>query len=335
MDGVDLEVLRACVSWRASGQGTVLFTVAQTWGSSPRPVGAMMALRADGTVVGSVSGGCIEDDLIWKNSKGELPQSKPERLVYGVTADQANRFGLPCGGTIELIAEPLADHSLIEETLAHVLRRDLVSRELDLNTGAATISLAKQAEGFTLSKDRMVSVYGNTWRLMVIGAGQLSKFLCQMASGLGFDVVVIDPRQEYAADWGLSGVTRTFDMPDDYVAQNRPDHRTALLALTHDPKLDDLALIEALRSDAFYVGALGSRKNNDARRERFIQHFEVTEEELARLRGPVGIFIGSRTPPEIAVSILAEILAVKNGVSMTELATVAAGKAKVPTGVGV
>jgi xanthine dehydrogenase accessory factor len=171
----------------------------------------------------------------------------------------------------------------------------------------------------------LTTVHGPRFRLLVIGAGQLSKFLCQMALGLDFQVTVCDPREEYQDTWDVPGVTLVRTMPDDTVAAMQLDERCAVVALTHDPKLDDLALMEALKSKAFYVGALGSRKNNEARRQRLIEHFGMSADELARLHGPIGLFIGSRTPPEIAVSIAAEIVAAKNGVA-SQVASVEAGK---------
>ncbi|HUQ76497.1 MAG TPA: XdhC family protein, partial [Burkholderiales bacterium] len=162
---------------------------------------------------------------------------------------------------------------------------------------------------------RMLSaVHGPRWRLVLIGAGQLTRYLAEMARMLDYHVVVIDPREEYANSWDLASVPINRGMPDDIVRELQLDGHSALVALTHDPKLDDLALMEGLKSAAFYVGAIGSKKNNDARRER-LKEFDVSAEEIARLRGPVGLYIGSKTPPEIAVAILAEMTAVRHGVS--------------------
>ena len=149
--------------------------------------------------------------------------------------------------------------------------------------------------------------------MLIIGAGQMSEYLATMALFSGFAVTVCDPREEYRGAWSVDGARVLADMPDDVVAAFRPDRRSCVVALTHDPKLDDLALLEALDTEAFYVGAIGSRRNNASRRERLKEHFGRTEADLARLRGPIGIYIGSKTPPEIAVSIMAEVLAVKNG----------------------
>ena len=152
--------------------------------------------------------------------------------------------------------------------------------------------------------------------MLLIGAGQLTEYLAAMAQFSGFAVTVCDPRDEYARAWQVAGVTLTREMPDDVVTSFRPDRRSCVIALTHDPKLDDLALLEALATEAFYVGAIGSRRNNEARHQRMVEHFGLTPQALARLRGPIGIYIGSKTPAEIAVSVMAEVLAVKNGVTL-------------------
>lgn len=313
MDSIDLEVLKTSAAWIAAEHRCELVTVIKTWGSSPRPVGATLAICDDGTVIGSVSGGCIEDDLIARVRNEGISRSVPEIVSYGITADEAHRFGLPCGGTIELAIEPLSAHSRIEELLARLERHELVQRRVDLHTGAVTLSQAAPGAQLQVSAQAMVTIHGPRWRLLIIGAGQLSRFLAQIAVAMDYHVIVCDPRQEYRAGWQVPGVQLVHDMPDDLVLSLQLDRRSAVVALTHDPKLDDLALMEALKSDAFYVGAIGSRKNNASRRERLLE-FDVTPEQLARLHGPIGLYIGSKTPSEIAISILAEMTAIKNGV---------------------
>jgi xanthine dehydrogenase accessory factor len=173
---------------------------------------------------------------------------------------------------------------------------------------------------------RLVNTFGPQYRMLLIGAGQLTEYLATMAVFSGFSVTVCDPRDEYRSAWSVPGISLLSDWPDDVVKAFRPDQRTCVLALTHDPKLDDLALLEALETDAFYIGAIGSRRNNIQRRERLIAHFDQTEESLARLRGPIGIYIGSKTPAEIAVSVMAEVLAVKNSVPLPRDFNVATAK---------
>ena len=314
MDSIDLEVLKTSSAWIAAGHRCQLVTVIKTWGSSPRPVGATLAICDDGRVVGSVSGGCIEDDLIDRVRKEGITRTLPEIVTYGITADQAHRFGLPCGGTIQLALEPLGTESRIDELLLRLEQHELVARTLDLKTGAVTLETATPGAVLELVEDeKLVAQHGPRWRLLIIGAGQLSRFLAQIASAMDYKVTVCDPREEYRSGWTLPEVQLVHAMPDDLVMDMKLDRRSAVVALTHDPKLDDLAIMEALKSEAFYVGAIGSRINNAKRRERLLE-FDLTPAQLDKLHGPIGLYIGSKTPSEIAISILAEMTAVKNGV---------------------
>ncbi|MBQ0961117.1 XdhC family protein [Ideonella sp. 4Y11] len=316
MDNVDLQVLRQVVTWREAGHAVVMGTITRTWGSAPRPVGAVVAVRDDGQIAGSVSGGCIEDDLIARMREKALVADAPQVVRYGVSGDEAARFGLPCGGTLELVLEPLAAHSLVEDLLQRLASGQRVRRTLDMHSGAVTLAPAEGADTVLLDETTLVSTHGPHWRLMVIGAGQMTVYLAQMAQALDYQVTVCDPREEYLPE--LPGVQRTREMPDDAVIAMKPDAHTAVIALTHDPKLDDLALMEALKSPCFYVGAIGSRVNQAKRKQRLAEHFGMTEAELARLHGPVGIKNGARTPPEIAVSILAELTAIRYGWAIPE-----------------
>ena len=317
MDSIDLEVLKSCAQWIADGRHCQLVTVIRTWGSSPRPEGATLAIRDDGRVVGSVSGGCIEDDLTERVRREGIRRVLPELVTYGISADEAHRFGLPCGGTIELVIEPLSGTSMIAELLRCIENHELIARRVDLRSGAVSLAPGRGGEGVLRTKDALTTVHGPRWRLLIIGAGQLSRFLAQIAVGMDYHVIVCDPREEYRAGWQLPGVDVVHAMPDDLVLEMKPDARCAVVALTHDPKLDDLALMEALKSDAFYVGAIGSRSNNAKRRER-LALFDLSAAQLARLYGPIGLYIGSKTPSEIAISILAELTAVKNGVALPD-----------------
>jgi xanthine dehydrogenase accessory factor len=316
MDSLDLQVLQQARAWRAEGHAVWLVTVLETWGSAPRPPGALLAMRGDGLVAGSVSGGCVEDDLIDRVRKGERVAT-PSLVAYGVSKEEAARFGLPCGGNLRLVQEPLGDTAWIDQVLERTERHELVARTVDLATGEVRVEPARRGEGFAFDGKTMRALYGPRWRMLVIGAGQLSRALAQMALGLDFEVVVCDPREEYHLTWDVPGTTFSTTMPDDLAVELRLDPHTAVVAVTHDPKLDDLALLEALKSPAFYVGALGSRGNTAKRKER-LALFDLSAAEIARLHGPIGLDIGSRTPAEIAVSILAEVVAVKNGVVVTQ-----------------
>ncbi len=331
MENLDVTVLRTLQGWRAKNQRALLATVVRTWGSSPRPVGSVMALCETGAVVGSVSGGCIEDDLIYRYSRAhgavqgstapagithEIPTGSPERVKYGVSADEAHRFGLPCGGTLELVLEFNPDASSLAELVDTLSTGHLVERLTELATGRVELRAADTPAALVDDGQWLCNTFGPEYRMLLIGAGQLTEYLATMALFNGFAVTVCDPREEYRGAWSVPGVTIATEMPDDVVRDFRVDRRSCVIALTHDPKLDDLALLEALETEAFYVGAIGSRRNNEARHARMIEHFDQTAESLARLRGPIGIYIGSKTPPEIAVSIMAEVLAVKNGVPL-------------------
>src|SRR4249920_1722459 len=320
MDSVDLQVLSSTVDWLKAGHRVVLATVVETWGSAPRPAGALLAIRDDGQVSGSVSGGCVEDDLIDRIRNHHLAGAKPEVVVYGVTKEQAARFGLPCGGRLQIVLEPLSDIGSMPVLLTRIANRELIARTLDLETGAVTLAPASRADTLRFDGRLLTTIHGPRWRLLIIGAGQLSRYLAEMAMALDYSVVVCDPREEYADTWDIPGVAFNSGMPDDVVAELNLDSHSAVVAVTHDPKLDDLALIEALKSAAFYVGALGSRLNTARRKERLAE-FELSQGELDRLHGPVGLRIGSKTPAEIAVSILAEMTAVRHGVDLHMVGT--------------
>jgi xanthine dehydrogenase accessory factor len=323
MDSVDLQVLRTSVAWLNEGHRVILATIVETWGSSPRPAGAMLAVRGDGLVAGSVSGGCVEDDLIFRIRNRSLAVEKPEVATYGISKDEATRYGLPCGGKLELVLEPVNDREVLTRLLESVDRHELVARTLDLESGQVSIRAATRGDELSFDRKRLTTVHGPRWRLLIIGAGQLSQYLAQMAQALDYSVTVCDPREEYADTWNVEGSVLTREMPDDVVLEMKLDSHSAVVAVTHDPKLDDLALMEALKSPAFYVGALGSRLNSSKRRERLVM-FDLSQGELDRLHGPIGLSIGSKTPPEIAVSILAEMTAVRHGIDLETVGTRAA-----------
>lgn len=275
-----------------------------------------MAIKEDGIPCGSVSGGCVEDDLIAR-TRGGQGVSLPGLITYGVTKEEAARLGLPCGGTLRLVQEPILSATWIDEVLTRTAAHELVRRTLDLSTGAVTLAVGHREDALDFDGGRLCLTYGPRWRLLLIGAGQLSQVLGTMAQALDFEVLVCDPRTEYVAGLQQTGLQWLPGMPDDVVREIKPDFHTAIVALTHDPRLDDMALMEALQSSAFYIGALGSRRNSRVRRERLLL-LDLNHSQVARLHGPVGLDIGSLTPAEIAVSVLAEIVAVKNGVPLTQ-----------------
>ena len=315
MNSTDLSVLNSAVSWLKAGHSLAIATVVQTWGSAPRPVGSWLAIREDGQVAGSVSGGCVEDDLIRRVQTEILTRDTPEMVVYGVSQQEAARFGLPCGGTLRLLVEPKPELAILEKLLEAISTHQITSRTVNLLTGKSTLDVGNRNDEFICTEQKMVTTYGPRWRMVIIGAGQLSLYTADFALASDFEVIVIDPREEYAEGLNRTDLTFIKGMPDDVLLEIGVDPHTAVVALTHDPKLDDMALMEALRSPAFYVGALGSRKNTQKRKDRLME-FDLSKEQVDRLHGPVGLYIGALTPPEIAVSILAEVIAIKYGVSV-------------------
>ena len=324
MDSLDLQVLTQARDWRAAGLDVWLVTVVETWGSAPRQPGALLAICADAQVVGSVSGGCVEDDLIDRVRHGERT-AVPAIVVYGVSNEDAARFGLPCGGNLRLLQEPLVDTAWIDEVLVRTNKHELVVRRLDVASGQVRIEHADRQVRFRYDGKTLVAPFGPRWRMLLVGAGALSRVVAPIAQALDFEVTCCDPREEYHRGWDVPGSILRTGMPDDVAREMQLDAQCAVIAVTHDPKLDDLVLLEALRSPAFYVGALGSSRNDAKRRERLAM-FDLSAEQIARLRGPIGLNLGGRTPAEIAVAIVAELVAVRNGVTETRRERAAAAQ---------
>lgn len=313
MQSADLEVVETAQAWLEQGQRVALATLVRTFGSAPRPPGALLALSDQGLLAGSVSGGCIEADLL-ERMRSEFP-SRPALVSYGVEAGTAQRFGLPCGGTLELVLEPLATAAGLAPVHSALSRRRCLRRTLDLETGLVGYDDGPAGDGCEFDGRRLSRLFGPRWRLLAIGAGQITRFLADMAQALDYEVLVCEPREEYRASWQVNGARLMPEMPDDAVRTLATDARTLVAALTHDPRLDDLALMEALVSPAWYVGALGSQRSQAKRRERLLE-LGLAPEQVARLHGPVGYPLGGKTPAEIALAILAEVTALRHGVQL-------------------
>ncbi len=322
MQSSDWEVLQRASEWLQQGYRAHLFTVIQTWGSAPRLPGAILVVREDGHLVGSVSGGCIEDDLADKARHQQLP-TQPAILEYGINQAEAQRFGIPCGGQLKIFAEPLAHATQLAPMLDSLSQRRLLKRSVHLHTGEVRHTMVLPEGMPYLEAEWFHSYFGPQWRLLIIGANQLGSVLAAMAQALDFHVMICDPREEMRAEWHVEGADWLPGMPDDVVLDIAPDTHTAIVAVTHDPKLDDMALLEALKSEAFYIGALGSVKNQEKRKQR-LRSFDLSEQEVNRLHGPVGLRIGSRTPAEIAVSILAELIQVRSQLQQAGVAQMTA-----------
>lgn len=317
--GTDREILGTAIDWLGQGYRVALVTVVRTWGSSPRPIGSLMLMRDDGVHAGSVSGGCVEEDLVARYRDQQLASSYPTLIDYGIDRQEATRFGLPCGGRLELMVEELENQSQIQALLDKILNKELILRQVCLNTGEVSLHPANASDDFEYTNDIVKKVFGPQWQMLLIGAGHLSQYVASMALMLDYHVIVCDPREEYEQGWTLSnsepGIEFVRMMPDDAVQAFATHQRSVVITLAHDPKLDDMALMDALSSKAFYVGAIGSQKNNEKRRER-LKELGISPQQLQRLHAPVGLPIGSHTPPEIAISILAEITAKRHAAAV-------------------
>lgn len=272
----------------------------------------MAAITDDGQQAGTVSGGCVEEDLIERLQQGEYDPYLPTLVEYGVTAQENERLGLPCGGRITLLLQRLsaADIDWIDRVLAALQQRHCIERTVNLATGATALS---PAEGFTAlshNEQTLTQCFGPRMRMLLVGAGQLSQSLAELGQAMDYEVLVTDPREHFLEQWEGPNVERVLGMPDDVVRERAADKHCVIITLTHDSRIDDMALMEALTSDAWYVGALGSKRTTQKRLAR-MQQLGIPQENIDRLHAPVGLDIGSKTPLEIAVSIMAQLTALR------------------------
>ena len=310
----DQEVITAANQWLQAGHSVQLVTVVRTWGSSPRPVGSLAAVRNDGLLVGSVSGGCVEKQLAEKIVDNDAEQLKPGNnpvVTHHINDEQARRFGLACGGELELVFEHLQAADDLLELTESLAKRQSVYRVTDLNTGISELHHNTSERAFEFSGNTLAKPYGAQWRMLIVGAGQLSRYTAEFAHALDYEVIVCEPRPGFSEAWTVDAAEIVDMSPDDAVLKYACDSRSAVLALTHDPNVDDLALLEALPSKAFYVGALGSKANNGKRKKR-LAALGLEDNEIERLVGPVGLDIGSRSSAEIAIAIAADLIQVRN-----------------------
>jgi xanthine dehydrogenase accessory factor len=311
----DIAVLSAASDWLREGRRVALGMVLRTWGSSPRPPGSLLAMNDRGNYRGSLSGGCVEETLVTRYADGDIAGPQPTTIDFGINRQEASRMGLPCGGRLEILVEELRDEQQIGALLERLARGELVARTIDTVTGKVSLQAGRGGPELEIRDDRVTKTFGPAWQLLLIGDGQLARHLASMASQLDYRVTICDPRDLYSAP--LPGeVEFTQAMPDDAVGRISDQARTAIVALAHDPKQDDLGLGAALESGAFYIGALGSRKSAQARSRR-LESLGYSPADIERIHGPAGLAIGSKRPAEIALSILAQITAIRNGISGT------------------
>ena len=306
----EVEILERGLDWVQRGERVVLATVAHTWGSSPRQPGAVMVLSEKARFEGSVSGGCIEEELIER-----IQTQFPEQIETIEYSGDRHR-SLPCGGRLLLVVEPLDDASGVPDLIRALRSGQRVIRSIDVSHQTAQWTVADGDEATDFAGEVLNVVYEPAWRLVVVGAGELAAWVCRLAAQLEYSIEVCDPRTEYRDAWSLTEFSVIGEFPDDYIANSNCDDHTAIVALTHDPKVDDLAMMEALKTRAFYIGALGSSRTTKGRAERLMEHFGASVEDIARINGPIGIDLNTRKPQEIALAVMVEITAARNGIEI-------------------
>ncbi len=304
----DYEVLSHAHQWLQQGDKPWLCTIVKAIGSSPRPIGSMLSCLENGLQTGSLSGGCVEDDLLERLHNQQIPNDKPLVVEYGVTPEENERLGLPCGGRLYILVQQLDEGDLpwLDEIINAMNERKCVIRHLDINSGKSTIKPVEHFATLSFDESSLQQCYGPRMRMLLVGAGQLGQSIAELALAMDYEVLVTDTRENMLAQWEGPEVSLIQGMPDDVVLQNAADKFSIVITLTHDPRIDDMALMEALKTDAWYVGSLGSQRTTDKRLER-LKTLGLEDEHIAKLHAPVGLKIGSKTPIEIAVAVMAEL----------------------------
>ncbi|QDC10146.1 XdhC family protein [Oceanicola sp. D3] len=310
------------LDWHRAGEGAVLATVVETWGSAPRPVGSHLAISGGGALEGSVSGGCVEGAVVAEAFEA-LERGESRLLTYGVSDDEAFGVGLACGGTIRILVQPIGagmSEAALAEVVGAIMARQPVAYVVDTESwGSRVVGPEGFAErfradrsGFEEDGKTFVSIHNPPLRMAVVGAVHIAQFLVPMAQMAGYDPYLVDPREAFATPERFPGTTISHDWPDEALEGWGLDARTAVVTLTHDPKIDDPAIAAALASDCFYLGCLGSTRTHAKRVER-LSAAGASEADLARIHAPVGLNIGAKSPAEIAVAVLAQVTEVLRG----------------------
>lgn len=317
MKSIEQIVVAAALEFLQRGESAWLCTVVKTFGASPRPLGSMMVMNSDTAVFGSLSGGCIEDELLDKLQSGELASTRPEILEYGVSAEENERLGLPCGGRMHILLEPLSPSTEFCTLLEHLGQafesRKAIRRHVDLHSGRWQLENISHCEQLTISDKSLVQDFGPRFRLLLVGANELARCISEIALAMDYRVIVCDPREDRRDQWAVTGAELSASMPDDAVSEFA-DPYTAVITLTHDPRIDDMALMQALTESLFYVGALGSVRTSEKRRQR-LKQLDISDEQIDRLYAPVGLPIGSKSAMEIALAIMAQLTQLRSTAS--------------------
>lgn len=323
MQHLDLQVLDAALEWANDGETIWLCSVLATFGSSPREPGSMLVAKADGSHVGSLSGGCIEEDFLGRIAEGHFVDALSV-VRYGEGADESPQVSLPCGGILDVLVERLTPDA---ETLTHleVLHATLLGqrslvRRIDLESGRKRFVEAGE-NGPRVERDGEVIHLrvGPALRLIIAGISPVSRFCAEFARALGFEVIVCDPREEARRDFPIEGIELQSVLPSLFIGSGAAHAATAIVALTHDPRIDDLAMIEAVRTPAFYIGVMGSKRTSEKRAERLKRSGGLDDDAIARIQMPIGLHLDSKTPAEIALAVVADVLRVRRGKSRHEL----------------
>ncbi|ALO46010.1 XdhC family protein [Pseudohongiella spirulinae] len=313
-------IINRVAQWLREDKTVWLCTILKTWGSSPRPEGAMMACTLDGELIGSISGGCIEEDFLQQLRDGSLKERylddrRPFIVHYGVSAEEQARLRLPCGGQLHVLVEYLEPHeanrAVFNEIDSALNNHQRISRLVDLHSGRVSTREQSSDDAVVFDDKTMLHSLSPRYKLLLLGAGDVARHVAELALAMDYEVTLCDPRPSYLDNWQVDGVKTSPDLPDDLVRDQFSDAYSGIVALAHDPRVDDMALMEALQTPAFYVGAMGSDRTSASRRQR-LPELGLNEEQISRLHAPIGLQIGSKTPAEIAISILAEITAVRH-----------------------
>ena len=304
----DHTILSSLLEALNQGEQPWLVTVTGTIGSSPRPVGSLVVFRTDGSQIGSVSGGCVEEDLIEQLLAGAFHGPAVHFTEYGVSAEDNEKWGLPCGGRLELAIQQLdsKDTDWVAGARQAMVERRTVLRRVDCISGESLLSATDRFTTLEKSEECLAHCFGPRQRLLLVGAGQLAANLSTLALAMDYEVLLTDSREWALDQWQGPDIEKILGLPDDVVREHGSDELCAVITLSHDPRVDDMALMEALESAAWYVGALGSVRTTEKRLARLLK-LGVEEKALARLHAPVGLSIGSKTTMEIAVSVMAQL----------------------------
>ena len=323
MQHLDLQVIRRALEWSTAGQQVWLCTVLATYGSAPRAPGSLLAVNTGGQWIGSLSGGCVEEDFLERVAEGAFEEAV-SIVRYGDGEAPRSRVSLPCGGVLDVLVEKLepdcAAQAHLRELEAALLGQRRLIREVDLASGARSV-FADSEQGARVEReiDRVRVRIGAAQRLLLAGYSSVAQACAEFAVGLGFEVILCDPRDEVLEGVVLHNVEVRRQLPSVFIADGGCHSDTAVVALTHDPRIDDLAMMEAVRTDAFYIGVMGSMQTSQKRFERLRRIGGLGELELARIHAPIGLNLGSKTPAEIALAVLADILRIRSGIPRDRL----------------